>query len=67
MLRIVSRAARASEPSPLAISIDRVSSVRGMAEVLALPERTIRDRVLREIGLSPTWMWPTGRFRSLVS
>lgn len=47
---IVSRAARASEPSPLAISIDRVSSVR----------------VLREIGLSPTWTWPTGRFRSLV-
>ena len=53
LLRIVRQAARVPSPAAIAGTLERVSSVRGIVEMVALPERTMRDHVVREIGLSP--------------
>jgi AraC-like DNA-binding protein len=53
MVQIVRRAAGASLPGPLPAALKRVCNVRDMTQVLNAPERTVRDRALREIGLPP--------------
>ena len=39
--------------TPFAAALARACRVKGMAAILGVAERTLRDRVIREIGLSP--------------
>jgi AraC-like DNA-binding protein len=53
MLRLVRRAARGPVRCEVAEAITAASRVFGASAALAMPERTLRDRARREIGLSP--------------
>ena len=53
LLRLVRRAAARQEPHRIAGQIERASRVRGLADTLTMPERTLRERAAREIGLRP--------------
>lgn len=53
MIRLVRRAARYTHVGPTAEAIARMTRVHGITEAMGIPERTFRDRVQREIGLSP--------------
>ena len=53
LLRLVRRAARMSTPAPVAGTLERVCRVRGLADALGVPERTVHDHAVREIGLPP--------------
>ena len=53
LMRIVRRAASMSAADPIGRALERAHRVRGMATAFAIAERTLRDRVVRQIGLSP--------------
>ena len=53
LLRIVRRVASTPEAHPIGRALEGAHRVKGVAEAFGVAERTLRARVIREIGLSP--------------
>ena len=53
LLRIVRRVASTPAAHAVGRALEGAHRVKGMAEALGVAERTLRDRVVREVGLSP--------------